>query len=178
MNAVRSTFGTAGRTLARVEEVAVEAVRELDHRGVRACIVGGLAVVAHGYGRSTCDVDLMAVESNRVTGTPLGIPGVSISGWDVPVDVLFLDGHPQFLRDEVVAASQRALPVLALEPLVYLKLNAGRAKDFADVVELLKVDLNARVEQVRFFFIRKFVARHLRERLERAVAAASAEMAG
>lgn len=172
----RSTFGTAGKTLARVEEVAVESVDELALRGVRSCIVGGLAVVAHGYGRSTGDVDLMAVESHRVTGTPLGIPGVSVPGWGVPVDVLFLDGHPAFLREEVIAASHRSPPVLALEPLAYLKLKAGRAKDFADVVELLKVDLDARVEQVRFFFARKQVDREIRRRLEKAVAAASEEL--
>jgi hypothetical protein len=171
----RSELGSAGTTLARAEAASVEAVEALFHRGVRSCIVGGLAVVHHGYGRATSDVDLMAVECHRVTGTPLGIPGVSITGWDVPVDVLFLDRHPLFMRDEVIAASQHTPPVLALEPLVFLKLSAGRAKDFADVVELLKVDMS-RVEQVRGWLHQRRVERRLLERFERAASAASEEL--
>jgi predicted nucleotidyltransferase len=155
--------------------VAIEAVRELDHRGVRACIVGGLAVVEHGYARATADVDLMVVESHRVTGTPLGIPGVSMEGWDVPVDVLYIDPKASFLRDEVIAASGRTPPVLALEPLIFLKLSAYRMKDRADIVELLKVDM-ARVEVVRRWLARH-VSADLRERFERAVAAATEELA-
>jgi hypothetical protein len=174
LNRSRSTLGSTGKTLARAEEIAVEAVDELAMRGVRACIVGGLAVVHHGYGRATSDVDLMAVESHRVTGTPLGIPGVSVPGWEVPVDVLFLTGHPLALRDAVIAASQQRLPVLGLEPLVYLKLSAYRMKDRADVVELLKVDME-RVEPVRSWLARHASAA-LRARFERAVEAAREEL--
>ena len=174
MNRSRSTLGSTGKTLARAEEIATEAVDELAMRGVRAAIVGGLAVVHHGYGRATSDVDLMAVESHRVTGTPLGIPGVSVPGWDVPVDVLFLTGHPPALRDAVIAASRQSPPVLGLEPLVYLKLSAHRMKDRADVVELLKVDMN------RVGLVRSWLARHasadLRARFERAVEAAREEL--
>ena len=175
MNPAPSSLGTVGARLARVEEVAVEAVEVLRQRGARAAIVGGLAVVEHGYARATADVDLMVVESHRVTGTPLGIPGVSMEGWDVPVDVLYIDPKASFLRDEVIAASGRTPPVLALEPLIFLKLSAYRMKDRADIVELLKVDM-ARVEAVR-----RWLARHaaapLRERFEQAVEAAREELA-
>lgn len=34
-------------------------VRALDEAGVRYLVVGGLAVIAHGYGRTTYDVDLV-----------------------------------------------------------------------------------------------------------------------
>lgn len=171
----RVAFGSMEKTVARVEEVAVEAVDSLRQRGARAAIVGGLAVMHHGYARSTTDVDLMVVESNRVTGAPLGIPGVTIEGWDIPVDVLFMDSKASFLRDEIIAASRRTPPVLALEPLMFLKLSAGRAKDFADVVELLKVDME-RVQRVRGYLARH-AASSIRERFERAVTTAREELA-
>jgi hypothetical protein len=166
-------LGSVGQRLARVEAVAVEAVDRLRERGVRAAIVGGLAVIEHGYARSTTDVDLMVVEHHRVTGPPLGIPGVSLPGWDVPVDVLFIDSKAAFLRDAVIAASSRTPPVIDLDSLVYLKLSARRAKDFADVVELLKVDLPAREWRIRAFLERH--GRHLRDRFENAVKAAHEE---
>jgi hypothetical protein len=172
----RIGLGSAGKTLDRAEAVAIEAVEVLRQRGARAAIVGGLAVVEHGYARATSDVDLMVVEANRVTGTPLGIPGVSMEGWDVPVDVLYIDPKASFLRDEVIAASERTPPVIGLPALIFLKLSAYRMKDRADIVELLKLDM-ARVEAVR-----RWLARHaaapLRERFERAVEAAREELGG
>jgi hypothetical protein len=171
-----ATLGSIGKALTEAETVAVEATNFLRQRGVQTAIVGGLAVAHHGYARATSDVDLMVVESHRVTGTPLGIPGVSLPGWGVPVDCLFIDPAAKFLREAVVAASQQSPPVLAVEPLMFLKLSAGRAKDFADVVELLKVDMT-RVPRVRAYLARHAGA-HQRERFERAYAAAYDELGG
>ena len=168
-------LGSVGERLARVEAAAVEAVEELRGRGVRAAIIGGLAVIEHGYARSTADVDLLVVESSRVTGTPLGIPGVSLPGWDVPVDVLFIDARAPFLRASVFEATDKSPPVIGLAPLVYLKLSASRAKDFADVVELLKVDLPGREEEVRRWLAAH--APHLVSKFYRAVDTARRELA-
>lgn len=132
-------FGSAGKDLSEAERAAEEISREFSERGIRHAIVGGLAVVAHGYARSTADVDILVTEAERVQGRPLGIPGVSFEKSGVPVDVLFIEKHERFLRDAVTEA-EGTPPIIPFPALAYLKLKAGRAKDFADLVELLKAD--------------------------------------
>ena len=144
----RGSFAGIGEGLTKAERVAEEVTRDLADAGVHAAIIGGLAVAAYGYPRATADVDLLVVESNRIQGVPLGIPGASFMRDGVPVDALFIGKDEGFLRDAVFRA-EGTPPVIPLPALVYLKLKARRAKDVADIVELLKVDMAGRVPEVR-----------------------------
>ena len=126
--------------LTRAEAAAIEVASDLAARGVHAAVCGGLAVAVYGYPRFTADVDLIVLEKDRVAGAPLGIPGVTFVHNGIPVDVLFVEKHETFLREAILTAEKTSegLPVLPFPALVYLKLKAGRMKDYADVVELLK----------------------------------------
>lgn len=109
--------------------------------GVRHVLVGGLAVGTHGYPRGTRDIDFMvgdeAFESHGLIVTPrAGLP-VKYSG--IPVDWVSLEpGERAALEEFLVEASPGEVPVMPVEPLVAMKLLAGRQKDQSDVVELLK----------------------------------------
>lgn len=166
-------FGSVGKTLSAAERVAEEVSREFTGQGIRHAIVGGLAVAAHGYPRSTADVDLLVLDSSRVQGHPIGIPGVGFVRDGIPVDVLFIGATEGFLR-EAVLSGEGVPPVLPLPALIYLKLKASRAKDFGDVVELLKVD-TGRIEPAREWLVR-YTPFWVRGRFENAVKAARAEL--
>lgn len=165
-------LGAAGKALSEAERVAEVVSREFTEQGIRHAIVGGLAVVAHGYARATADVDILVTDAARVQGRPLGIPGVGFERDGVSVDVLFIEPHERFLRESILSI-EGTPPVIPFPALAYLKLKAGRAKDFADLVELLKAnpDLEdgARVWLSRTPF-------WIRGRFESVVAAAKAEM--
>lgn len=132
----------AGARLSHVEDVATAVSADFRLRGIRHAIVGGLAVIAHGYERATADVDLLVLNSGRVQGRAIGIPGAGFC-WDgVPVDCLFCSAGEGFLTGAVgrAAPDPSGRPIIPLSALVYLKIKANRAKDRADVVELLKVN--------------------------------------
>jgi hypothetical protein len=168
----RGSFAGIGEGLTKAEKVAEEVTRDLSAAGIHAAIVGGLAVAAYGYPRATADVDLLVVEGQRIEGVPLGIPGVSFVRGGVPVDALFIGKDEGFLRDAVFRAEGEP-PILPLPALVYLKLKARRAKDVADIVELLKVDMAERVPAVRSWLRRH--SPRMAERFESIVSMAREE---
>jgi len=106
---------------------------------IRPVIVGGLALQKFGYRRLTEDIDLLLsrrdynflVDEGKIRYGQLKIkPGVQI-------DVL-TEGKDENPDPEVVRDGNSLYPTL--EGLIYLKLLAGRMKDKADVVELLKIN--------------------------------------
>lgn len=160
--------------LASVEAIA----RALDETGVRYLVVGGMAVVAHGYGRATYDLDLVVqLKPENVMAAfralqPLGYrPLVPVTAdqfaddevrqaWVEQKGMMVLnlhsDMHPETNIDlfatepfDFDAEYERALvqelgpgldlKVLRLDALLELKREAGRAKDLADVEELLLI---------------------------------------
>jgi hypothetical protein len=127
-----------------VDEGLVALRRLLAAAGVEGALVGGAAVIHHGYVRATEDLDLLEphlaahgferAKENRLRHVPSG----------VDVDLLFggerrpRPGSPPYPRPSEVARSDRESDVVALPALVELKLVARRHQDLADVVELLK----------------------------------------
>lgn len=113
---------------------------EYRRMGVRHALVGGLAVGAQGWPRATKDVDFLVDEGafeRRPGGLLLLRVPFEIGG--VPVDSLAPKPDEAFLaeaRDSAV--DSHGIPVLAVEPLIYMKLRASRLRDQVDVVELLK----------------------------------------
>ena len=135
--------GPVDETLARVGQILRDAA-------VPFAVAGGFAVLEHGYERFTRDVDLLvyaadlsrAMEALRVAGfrgrrTPIG---ARLRDERTRVDVDLIG--TSFAGDErALARSRRAtrlLPVIPVEHLVLMKLEAGRSQDEADIVALLK----------------------------------------
>jgi hypothetical protein len=102
-------------------------------------VVVGLAVQKHGYRRFTEDTDILISKADhdrleqdgKIKFGQLKInPGVQI---DVLCEGQDGNPHPDFVRD-----GNSYYPTL--EGLVYLKMLAGRLRDHADIVELLKAN--------------------------------------
>ncbi|CAN5529229.1 hypothetical protein BH09MYX1_BH09MYX1_47160 [soil metagenome] len=139
--------------------ISPEVVRALDlasaalsRAGVRHLVVGGLAVAAHGYLRSTKDVDFLVGEEafehhegGLVTmraGVPIQVGGVIVDFLSIGKDEAFLES--ELSKDGAIASSS---------VLTYLKLKSPRTKDRADLVELVKAGLDVTV-------VRAFLAAH------------------
>lgn len=148
---------------------ALPAVRDLlDSAGVAFKVVGGLAVIHHGYARTTEDIDVLveAGYQDRIDARlePSGFAretphrlrhrasGVAVhllvAGEPMP-----RPGSPPYPSPESLPPSPEDRDVVSLAALVRLKLLADRHQDRADVVALLKdlderayLDLEAAVE--------------------------------
>ena len=127
----------------KIIRVAKNMSKYFTSRHIKHVVIGGLAVAAHGYERATKDVDFLISNESQETiaGDPLGgeVWGKTILMNRVHVDLLFPKPHEVFLE----AAFQHAkiindMPTVDIEVLIYLKLSASRAKDQADIIELLK----------------------------------------
>lgn len=121
------------------------ASRKLGGAGIPHALAGGLAVGAHGYPRTTDDVDFLvgdeAFEKHEGGLVTLKLPLIAVG--DVRIDLVSMD-DTQHERQETREAVDHPpisheVPVIPLPLLVYMKLKAGRQKDIADLVELLKL---------------------------------------
>lgn len=134
-----------------------------DSVGTRLVLVGGVAVIAHGYQRTTKDrdvlVDYRAVRTlaDRLMDDPdwerleLREYAFIYRPTGIPVDFLVSRdliqmGRPYYFPDlesvEVVPELQvEGVPVIGLHDLLYFKLLAGRSQDIADIMALLKSHL-------------------------------------
>jgi len=125
-------------------EAAETASRKLREAEIPHALAGGLAVGAHGYPRTTDDVDFLvgdeAFEKHAGGLVTLKLPLISVGG--VRIDFVSMDDSQQERADARDAVDHpplsQDLPVVPLPMLIYMKLKAGRQKDIADVVELLK----------------------------------------
>lgn len=123
---------------------AETASAKLREAGVPHALAGGLAVGAHGYPRTTDDVDFLvgeeAFEKHAGGLVTLKVPLIAVG--NVRIDFVSLDeatggDEPLHSAMENTSESNR-VPIVPLVALVYMKLKAGRQKDLADLVELLK----------------------------------------
>ncbi|HEY7545026.1 MAG TPA: hypothetical protein VID27_09100, partial [Blastocatellia bacterium] len=131
----------------RVREAAIKTADQLNHLGIRYALAEGLAVGAHGYIRTTVDVDFLVGEEafdhqGPIVAFKAGVP-IEVDG--VRVDYLSpISLGPQM--EEVLDDPPRSegLAIVPIEALIYMKLVAKRRKDLVDVIELVKVgaDIN------------------------------------
>lgn len=127
--------------------------RLLAQAGVPHVLVGGVAVIHHGYVRATRNLDLLLERDGLAALTPRlaehGFERVAANrlrhlASGVDVDLLFggeprpRPGAPSYPRPGELARSARESDVVDLPGLLELKLVAGRHQDLADVVALLK----------------------------------------
>jgi hypothetical protein len=123
---------------------AETASHKLREAGIPHALAGGLAVGAHGYPRTTDDVDFLvgdeAFEKHAGGLVTLRLPLIAVG--NVRVDFVSLDDNQQERAEAREAVDHppfsHEVPIVSLPMLLYMKLKAGRQKDIADVVELLK----------------------------------------
>jgi hypothetical protein len=156
-------------------DVALGELRALlKDAGVDFRIVGGVAVVHHGYLRTTEDVDVLVAAGARpridAQLAAHGFEQASASrlrhvASGVRVDLL-VAGEPLprgagvYPSPESLGTSPRDAAVVSLGGLVTLKLAARRHRDLADVVELLK-----RLDEAHYLEVEASVDRSLRPEL-------------
>lgn len=132
------TLSVVSEKIARAIFIGAKALAAL---GERYALIGGAAVGAHGAPRMTKDVDFL-VGGERVFRVHGGgfitfAEGVPIETTDhVNIDYLAAEGAyiEQALSQAVVS---HGVPILAVEPLVALKLRANRRQDRIDVGALV-----------------------------------------
>jgi hypothetical protein len=135
-------------------KAASEAFRKA---GVRHVLVGGLAVGINGYPRGTRDIDFMvgdeAFEFHGLIVEPkAGLP-VKYSG--ITIDWVSLEPDERTpLEEFLIDALPGDVPVMAIEPLIAMKLLAERQRDHADIVELIKA--GADIQSITMFVENRF----------------------
>jgi hypothetical protein len=141
----------------QVHKTLRRVVKRLEKAGIAYAVRGGMAVNAHGYRRTTGDVDLLltpaGLEEFRKRFVPKSYeqaPQRKRRFVDkvnqVTVDILTTgmfpgNGEPgpvAFPDPEAVRQTIEAIQVIDLPTLIQLKLAARRYQDFADVVELIR----------------------------------------
>lgn len=159
---------------------------------VRPVVIGGLAVNHHGYMRVTADVDILVARAEAIAlyrrlrseagwkrysegfkNTELGV------GLDICVEgERTAPGSTEEFPDpaQLVTVDLHPLPVPALSELLALKVMSGRARDDADVVELLKRH-RARMASLKTAAARRLRTAEARGRLAALVTRAKAEAA-
>ena len=171
--------------------LAVELARLCKEAGVAPLVIGGLAVNHHGYARFTADVDLLVSRGEALRlvqrfkqehgwrrhregfkNTLLGVGvDICVEGERTSPSSTETFPAPESLR----AISVRPLPVPALSELIALKVMSGRARDDADVVELLKRH-RRRIVPLRTAATRRLRTAGARARLKALVARAREEL--
>lgn len=158
-------------------EVARAVFELLAARKIDTAVIGSVALAVHGYIRATRDIDLgvavLAFASLQRLADPLrergydvdvGEPSpddpvggvLTVSGADFdPIQVVNLrapSGRHEKLAREAIAKAEHVpeleLPVVGIPHLVALKLVAGSRKDELDVIELLRANPDAPLDQI------------------------------
>jgi hypothetical protein len=133
--------GVVAPEILHAVEVASTKLREA---GVPHALAGGLAVGAHGYPRTTDDVNFLvgdeAFEQHPGGLVTLRVPLIAVG--QVRIDLVPINPSPaeqEQLRPAVENPAQsERIPIVPLATLIYMKLKASRQKDLADLIELLK----------------------------------------
>ena len=146
---------------------ALEDLRRLAAaEGISVAIVGGLAAIHYGYPAATQDIDIAIARSDLdrfLTAAPaygLKVVWRAESGWhtlthgDVEINVVPEGGRaksasPTTIPGPAAMGVGHGLGFASLPAWIELKISAGRQKDRAHVVEVLKKTADLEVEAVR-----------------------------
>lgn len=151
----------------RLWHAAKVASRALTNASIPHVLIGGLALSAYGYARTTRDVDfLVGNEAFIKHGAIVTLhPDVPLSVNKIPIDAIpMIEANEDdfFEYGKMV----KGVPVADIVVIVYLKLRTGRRRDQQDVTELIARGLD--VNMVRGY-LRSIVGtedlQHLLERL-------------
>jgi len=127
---------------------ARRAAVQLRTAGIPHQLIGGLALAAHGYVRSTRDVDFLVGDAALVRHGALVTlhPAVPIAIGDIPVDAI---PTPNESLLEEPSVRVEGVPVAGAGLLIFMKLQAGRRRDLQDVRVLIEEGID--VVEVRDF---------------------------
>lgn len=160
-----AAIAEAGRFFMRddpVHKTLHEIARRLNGLGIEYAVVGGMALVAHGYNRTTLDVDIL-VSPDGLDAAHKALDGLgyvppfagsrNLRDVQTGVRIEFLvagqfpgDGKPKpvaFPPPASAAIDIDGIKYVNLDTLIELKLasgmtNPGRLRDLADVQELIR----------------------------------------
>lgn len=165
-----------------VKSAARQVSEHLDSLGIPHAVIGGMAVSAYSPPRMTEDVDFLVPDSALSAIQEMGetsalaesVDGVTLDVGGVVVDFIFM---PHDMPEETLEGGPKVdgIPVLRPEALVLMKMHAPRAKDHADVIEMIKAGL------IDMVALRKYVRKHdpsMLDDLESNVAMAEFEKGG
>ncbi len=147
----------------KIFQTLQKVTRDMALAGIDYAVVGGIALVFHGYVRATQDIDLLLTEAGLEAfhqtlvgrGFVLAFPGAKRIFKDSQTGVMSKilvtgefpgDGKPKsvsFPNPAEIVMEQDGIQVIQLAKLVELKLASGlsgsdRLKDLADVQELIR----------------------------------------
>ena len=165
---VRAVMGVEenrfSRALSDLQRLAVS-------EGIAVAIVGGLAAIHYGYPAATQDIDI-AIARLDLDRFLLAAPGYGFkvvwraeSGWhtlthaDVEINVVPEGGKAKNTSPTTIPAPaamgvSQGLGYASLPGWIELKISAGRQKDRAHVVEVLKKTADPEVDAVRIALTR------------------------
>lgn len=130
----------------RITGAMEKASAQLHKLGIRHALVGALAVGAHGFPRSTKDVDfLVGAEAFEHHGAGLISPvaGLPISVDGVAIDFLPVEHNQPYLVPSIESPQMsHGIPVADIEAVVYTKLKSPRPKDRLDLLELAAIGMD------------------------------------
>jgi hypothetical protein len=139
----------------------LEFLELLDNHEVEYLLVGGYAVILHGYARSTGDMDLWVNQTNenynklKLVYTNFGAPIFSIEDfesdkfdvWSIGVEPRKIEILTKVSGLEFKESKKNCvylnfekfkIPYIDFEDLMKNKITTGRLKDLADVEQLMK----------------------------------------
>ncbi len=141
-----------------VHQTMRRVVKQLEKSKIPYAVVGGMAVFAQGYRRTTDDLDILLTRAGLATfrsvfeakgyKTVAGHPKRFIDPvngvtFDILITGLFpgtgKPGPISYTDPAEVSETIEKIRVVDLPTLIQLKLAAGRYQDFADVVSLIRV---------------------------------------
>ncbi|HWN93907.1 MAG TPA: nucleotidyl transferase AbiEii/AbiGii toxin family protein [Methylomirabilota bacterium] len=156
-----------------VQNLEAEAAR----RGLRFIVIGGHAVIEHGFQRGTEDVDILVSKTNRAEwiqcveglgyrlwrdgGTFLQFESGDDAEWELDLMLVPEDAFARlFAASRPATLEQAAVVVVSLEHLIALKVHALKnghglrvLKDLTDVAQLLRLNrVDPRAVWVRNIF--------------------------
>jgi hypothetical protein len=136
---------------------AIQALRDLaEEEGIPIAVVGGVATVYHGYERFTKDMDIVvsSQDFDRIikicykygfeikSYNPTGMHELLYKGLEIEVleEGMFAGDptDPKAMPGPAELGVTQGLQFISLEKWAQLKISSGRAKDYADIVEVLK----------------------------------------
>lgn len=119
-----------------VKEAAVQASKLMTKLGIRHALIGGLAVGAHGFIRATNDVDFL-VSEDAFDHHPGGLvtirSGLPFALNNVQIDLIGTSEDAYFEDALYASDHSEGVPVIPIDALIILKLEAGRRRDKMDI---------------------------------------------
>ena len=179
---------TADRLTRTMSDVFQILQMAAESRGLDFLLIGGHAVNAHGYARTTLDVDLLARESQReewkrclaevgyrlIHETTVFAQFDPVHPGEMNLDLMFVD-EPTFAKllagKTSLPVGGSVLPVAGVLHLIALKLHALRSetrsegKDFYDVVNLMRLHQIDPTEASAHEILERYATTDLRQRL-------------